>query len=194
MEDNPLGLPYGQEDNLPHQLRLTGPEGAGAARRTNLCTLLLEHLATSQGTFVFNSLHQPHQVAAILIIKEENPHTRMDLFIRVSPQNRNTALYESQYRNDNAEIVFQDMRLGIITNFINHQASIGHPERLGPLAGAGPGLAGAAGGAALAGREPAGQYDQAFCSRKMQAEDMKNAKQFLLHGPLTAAKIEKFDQ
>ena len=44
------------------------------------------------------------------------------------------------------------------------------------------------------GREPAGQYDQAFCSRKMQAEDMKNAKQFLQQGPLTAAGIENFDQ
>ena len=71
-EDNPLGLPYGQEDNLPHQLRLTWPEGMDAARRTNLCTSVLEHLATSQGTFFFNSLHQPHQVVAILIIEEDN--------------------------------------------------------------------------------------------------------------------------
>ena len=43
------------------------------------------------------------------------------------------------------------------------------------------------------GREPAGQYDQAFCTRKMQAEDMKNAKTFLQQGPLTVAGIEKFD-
>ena len=43
------------------------------------------------------------------------------------------------------------------------------------------------------GREPGGQYDQAFCSRKMQAEDMKNTKTFLQQGPLTAAGIEKFD-
>ena len=28
----------------------------------------------------------------------------------------------------------------------------------------------------------------------MQAEDMKNAKLFLQHGPLSAATIEKFDQ
>ena len=35
MEENPLGLPLGQ-DNLPHQLRLTRPEGLDAARRTNL--------------------------------------------------------------------------------------------------------------------------------------------------------------
>ena len=86
------------------------------------------------------------------------------------------------------------MRLGIITNFIGLRASIGCPERLGPLVGPGPGAAGAVGGAAPAGREPAGQYDQAFCSRKMQVEDMKNAKLFLQYGPLSAATIEKFDQ
>ena len=84
------------------------------------------------------------------------------------------------------------MQLGIITNFINHRASIGSLERLRPLAGPGP--AGVAGGAAPARREPAGQYNQAFCSRKMQVEDMKNAKLFLQYGPLSAATIEKFDQ
>ena len=62
------------------------------------------------------------------------------------------------------------------------------------MAGPGLGAPGAAGGAAPAGMEPAGQYDQAFCSRKMQAEDMKNAKQFLQMGPLSAATIEQFDQ
>ena len=81
------------------------------------------------------------------------------------------------------------MRLGIITNFIAYLGSLGRPEKLGPLAGPEP--AGAVGGAA---RKPAGQYDQAFCTRKMQAEDMKNAKLFLQYGPLSAAMIEKFDQ
>ena len=57
---------------------------------------------------------------------------------------------------------------------------MGHPEKLGPLAGSEP--AGAVGGAGPAAREPAGQYDQAFCARKMQ------------YGPLSAATIEKFDQ
>ena len=152
-EDNLLGLPLGH-DNCPHQLRLTRPEGTDAARRTNLCTLVLEHLTENQGTFFFNSLHQPHQVAAILIIEEENTHTQMDAFIRARPENRHAALYSSLYRNDNAEIVFQEMRLGIITNFINYRASIGGTERLGPMAGLGP--AGAAGGVAIIGREPAG--------------------------------------
>ena len=108
-EDNPLGLPLGQ-DNLPHQLQLTRPDGLDATRRTNLCTLVLEHLAPSQGTFFFNGLHQPHQVAAILIIEEDNTtHARMDQFIRAHPENRHVALYGSIYRNDNTEIVFQEM-------------------------------------------------------------------------------------
>ena len=84
------------------------------------------------------------------------------------------------------------MRLGIITNFITYRGSLGRPEKLGPLAGPEP--AGAVGGAGPTAREPAGQYDQAFCTRKMQAEDMKNAKLFLQYGPLSAATIEKFDQ
>ena len=119
---------------------------------------------------------------AILIIEEDNTtHTRMDQFIRARPKNRHAALYTSVYRNDNAEILFQEMRLGIITNFINYRASIGGTERLGPTAGPGP--AGAARGVAIVGREPAGQYPQEFCARRMQAEDMKNAKLFLQYGP-----------
>ena len=62
------------------------------------------------------------------------------------------------------------------------------------MAGPRLGAPGAAGGAAPAGMEPAGRYDQAFCSRKMQVEDMKNAKQFLQMGPLSAATIEQFYQ
>ena len=71
MEANPLGLPL-EKGSLPHQLRLTRPEGLDATRRTNLCTLVLEHMAATQGTFFFNGLHRPHQVAAILIIEEDN--------------------------------------------------------------------------------------------------------------------------
>ena len=175
-EANPLGLPL-ENGTLPHQLQLTRPEGVDAARRTNLCTPVLEHLAATDGMFFFNSLPQPHQIAAILITEGDNTHTRMDQFIRAPPANRNRALYDSIYSNDNAEIIFQESQLGLITNFILHRASIGRPERLGPRSG--PEVAGATGGATPAGRELAGQYDQAFCARKMQAEDMKNAKQFL---------------
>ena len=77
---NPFGLPLGN-NNLPHQLWLTQPEGLDGARRTNLCTLVLEHLAATEGIFFFNSLHQPHQVVAILITEGDNTHTRMDQFI-----------------------------------------------------------------------------------------------------------------
>ena len=81
-ENNPLGLPLGQ-DNSPHQLRLTRLEGTEAARRTNLCTLVLDYLSENrgQGMFFFNSLHQQYQVAATLIVEEEGTHTQMDAFI-----------------------------------------------------------------------------------------------------------------
>ena len=116
----------------------------------------------------------------------------MDVFIRAFPEARNAALHNSAHKNDNAEIVFQEMRLGIIINFIAYRSSVGRPEKVGTLAGSEP--AGAAGGAGPAAREPAGQYNQAFCTRRMQAEDMKNTKLFLQYGPLSAATIEKFDQ
>ena len=70
-EANPLGLPLGA-DEAPHQLRLTRPNRLDGAARTNLCTPVLEYLAASQGTFYFNALTQPHQVAAILILEEDN--------------------------------------------------------------------------------------------------------------------------
>ena len=80
--NNPLELPLGQ-DNSPHQLRLMRLEGTEVARRTNLCTLVLDYLSENQGEgmFFFNSLHQQDQVAAILIVKEGGTHTRVDAFI-----------------------------------------------------------------------------------------------------------------
>ena len=92
------------------------------------------------------------------------------------------------------KFLFQEMGLGFITNYISLRASLGYPERLGPMAGSGLGATWAAGGAAATGMDPAGRYDQAFCTRKMQAEDMKNAKLFLQYGHLSAAIIEVFDQ
>ena len=40
---------------------------------------------------------------------------------------------------------------------------------------------------------PARHYDLEYYARKMQAENMKNAKTFLEQGPLTVAGIENFD-
>ena len=78
-EENPLALPL--EDGLPHQLRLTRPEGMDPARRTNICTAVWEHLATTNGMGFFNGLTQQHQIAAILIIEGDNTHTRLNKFI-----------------------------------------------------------------------------------------------------------------
>ena len=101
MEDNPLALPL-EDGGLPHQLWLTRPDGVDAARRTNICMAVLEHLATTNGMGFFNGLTQLHQIAAILIIEEDNTHTQLDQFIRAIPDNRNRALYNSLHRNDKA--------------------------------------------------------------------------------------------
>ena len=193
---NPLGLPLG-EDNSPHQLRLTRLEGMEAARRTNLCTLVLDYLSKNrgEGMFFFNSLHQQDQIAAILIIEDVGTHTRMDAFIRAPAENRRAALFTSDHRSENAEIVFQEMGLGLIIGFISYRASLGGYKRLGPAVAPGAaGAAGAARGGAIAGRELAGQYPPEFLTRRMQSDDMKNAKTFLQYGPLSAATIEAFDQ
>ena len=154
---NPLGLPLG-EDGSPHQLRLTRLEGTEAARRMNLCTLVLDYLSENrgEGMFFFNSLHQQDQVAAILIVEEGGTHTRVDAFIQAQVENRHTALFTSEYRSENAEIVYQEMRLGIITDFISYRASLGGAERLGPAVA--PGAAGATG--AAGGGVPAGKKRQ----------------------------------
>ena len=89
---NPLGLPVG-EDRSVHQVWLTRLEGTEAARRTNLCTLVLDYLSENrgEGMFFFNSLHQQDQVAAILIVEEGGTHTRVDAFIPAWAENRHTA-------------------------------------------------------------------------------------------------------
>ena len=108
---------------------------------------------------------------------------------------RQTALFTSEYRSENSEIVYQEMRLGIITGFISYRASLGGSEKLGPAVAPGAArAAGAAGGGATARRESAGQYPPEFLARRMQSDDMKNAKTFLQYGPLSAATIETFDQ
>ena len=136
-------------------------------------------------------------MAAMLLTEEAGSHTRLEHFIQAPATNRQAALFEGQHGDKNAEILFQEMGLGFITNYISLRASLGYPERLGPRAGpelgaigAAGGAAGVASGAAATGMEPAGRYNQAFCARKMQAEDMKNPKQFLQMGPLSAATIE----
>ena len=79
-EENPLALPM-EEDGLPHQLQLTQPDGVEATRRINICTIVLEYLATTHGMGFFNGLTESHQITAILIIEGDNAHTRLDQFV-----------------------------------------------------------------------------------------------------------------
>ena len=171
-EANPLGLPL-EPTGLPHQLRLVRPAEQDAGRRTALCTAAFNFLAQSGQTPRFNTLERPYQIAAVLIRDEPNTFTRLEAFKRAPLNNRQTALYNSEHREENAAIMFQETGLGHIINFIAYQASLGFPEVLGPAHGA---------GAAAAGPDDddqGGRYDQAYLARKMQADDMKNAKAFL---------------
>ena len=87
------------------------------------------------------------------------------------------------------------MNLGVIPEFISYRASLGGAERLGPAVAPGAaGATGAAGGGVSAGRELSGQYPPEYMARRMQSDDMKNAKTFLQYGPLSAATLETFDQ
>ena len=108
---------------------------------------------------------------------------------------RHSALFTSEHRSENAEIVYQEMKLGVIPEFISYRASLGGAERLGPAVAPGAaGATGAAGGGVSAGRELSGQYPPEYMARRMQSDDMKNAKTFLQYGPLSAATLETFDQ
>ena len=80
----------------------------------------MEHLATTNRMNFFNGLTQQYQIAAILIIEGDNTHAQLNQFIQAIPDNRNRALYNLLHRNDNAEIMFQESQLGLITNFILH--------------------------------------------------------------------------
>merc|ERR1711895_421644 len=101
-------------------LRLTRLEGTESARRTAIYSLVLDHLSEGQaeGIFFFNNLHRQHQVAAILIMEVGSTHTQVDAFIRARVELRHAALFTSKYRSENAEIVYQEMNLGVIPEFI----------------------------------------------------------------------------
>ena len=142
-EANPLGLPL-EPNGLPHQLRLVRPGDQDMGRRTALCTTAFNFLAQSGQTARFNILERPYQIAAVLIIDEPNTFTRLEAFIRAPLNNRQTALYNSEHREENAAIMFQETGLGHIVNFIAYRANLGFPEALGPAAGAGPAGAAAA--------------------------------------------------
>ena len=74
---------------------------------------------------------------------------------------RHSAVFTSEHRSENAEIVYQEMKLGVIPEFISYRASLGGAERLGPAVAPGAaGATGAAGERVSVGRELSGQYPQ----------------------------------
>ena len=91
---NPLGLPVGEDGTVP-QFRLTRLEGTEPARRTALCTMVLDHLSANQaeGIFFFNALHRQHQVAAILALEPGGTHAMVDAFVRAPENLQDAALF-----------------------------------------------------------------------------------------------------
>ena len=55
----------------------------------------------------------------------------MDAFIRARVELRHTALFTSEYRSENAEIVYQEMKLGVIPKFISYRTSLEARRGLG---------------------------------------------------------------
>ena len=105
---NPLGLPVGEDGTIP-QFRLTRLEGTEPARRTALCTMVLDHLSANQaeGIFFFNALHRQHQVAAILAQEPGGTHVMVDAFVRAPENLRNAALFSaSAHQSENTEIIY----------------------------------------------------------------------------------------
>ena len=118
---NLLGPPLGEDGSIP-QLRLTRLEGTESARRMAICTMVLDHLSEGQaeGKFFFNALHRQHQLAAILILEPGGTPVMVDAFVR-SPENlRHTALFSaSAHRSENAEIIYHEINLGVISEYIS---------------------------------------------------------------------------
>ena len=93
---------------------------------------MLEFLAANNRMAYFNGIPLQHQVGVILIVEaDRNTLRQMEQFIQAIPDNRHRALYSSAHRTVNSEVVFQEIRLGHIADFINYRASIGFPERFG---------------------------------------------------------------
>ena len=127
---NLLGLPVGKDGTIP-QLRLTRLEGTESARRTAICTMVLDHLSANQaeGIFFFNALHRQHQVAAILALEPGGTHAMVDAFVRAPENLRDAALFSaSAHRSENAEIIYHKINLGVIADYINYRASLGGAE------------------------------------------------------------------
>ena len=118
---NLLGLPLGEDGSIP-QLRLTRLEGKESARRTAICTMVLDHLSENQaeGIFFFNALHRQHQVVAILVQEPGGTHAMVDAFVRALENLRNAALFSAlAHWSENPEIIYHEINLGVISDYIN---------------------------------------------------------------------------
>ena len=80
--------------------------------------------------------------------------------------------------------------MGHIAEFVDYRKGLGFPETLKPAPAS---RAGQTGGAAAL-EDRGGRYYQAYLERKMQADDLRNAKAFLQNEVLSAATLDKFKE
>ena len=114
---------------------------------------------------------------------------RLDAFLHAATEFRNRALNESNHRDENIASMYQENRLGFIAEFMDYRKNLGFHEAMK----AAP-RAGQTGGVTATTEDRGGRYDQAYLERKMQADDLKNAKAFLQNDVLSAATLDKFEE
>ena len=134
--DNPLSLPRDDEGGV-HQLWLKQLEGIGYKSRADTCNDVMRFLATIpeiHGVVEFNSLTLPLQIVAILITEEaQSTHQQLECFLQAPAESRQLALLNSAHRWENDCLLFHEVQLGHITNFLRNQEGIGFRERVGKL-------------------------------------------------------------
>ena len=127
---------------------------------------------------------------ALLIEEEDGNHNRLDAFMRATLEFQQRALYRSDHKDENVAVMYQEARLGHIAEFVNYRKGLGFPETLSPAPAPRAGQAGGVAGP----EDRGGRYDQAYLERKMQADDLRNAKSFLQNEVLSATTLDKFKE
>ena len=118
-QENPLGLPRDDQGGV-HQLRVEVLAGTDHEPRANACTCLCGFLPTlPNGVTIFNNLTLPQQMAAVLITEEDQQtHQRLEHFLWAPAAFREMALVNSAHHADNSHILFNELKLGHIVNFL----------------------------------------------------------------------------
>ena len=88
--------------------------------RSTACMGVVGFLPTiPSGVATFNNLTLPQQMAVVLIAEEDQPtHQRLERFLRAPVAFWEIALVNSAHHTDNSHILFNELKLGHIVNFL----------------------------------------------------------------------------